>query len=219
MANPVPVHIPLCGTPNAPKFNGKTPSEHLRYQEDIELLGNAAIITIEQKIKAALRYAVLDEAEVWQTLPEATAVPADWDAFVTAVKQMYPGCEATDRYSRGDVQYLVQDYQRRNMHNQDELGEYTRAFRKISAVLLANGKLADTERNILYLDRFPRVLQQKIHECLLIVKQDVHPGDPYSMNDVVTLALLRSYIICHTRESNSQPHYDNSHYRSLHSLS
>ena len=26
-------------------------------------------------------------------------------------------------------------------------------------------------------------------------------------------------IICHTRGSNSQPHYDNSHYQSLHSLS
>ena len=36
---------------------------------------------------------------------------------------------------------------------------------------------------------------------------------------VVTLALLRPYIICHTRGLNSQPHYDNSHYQLLHSLS
>ena len=35
----------------------------------------------------------------------------------------------------------------------------------------------------------------------------------------VTLALLRPYIICLTRGSNSQPHYDNSHYQLLHSLS
>ena len=35
----------------------------------------------------------------------------------------------------------------------------------------------------------------------------------------VTLALLCPYIICHTRGSNSQPHYDNSHYQRLHSLS
>ena len=125
MANPVPVQMPLHRTPNAPKFDGKIPSELLCYLEDIKLLGNTAIITIEQKIKAACRYAILDEAEVWQMLPEATAVPADWDTFVAAVKKMYPGCEGTDRYSRGDVQYLVQDYQRRNMRNQDELGEYT----------------------------------------------------------------------------------------------
>ena len=145
MANSVPVQMPLCGTPNAPKFDGKMPSELPCYLEDIELLGNAAVITIEQKIKAALRYAILDEAKVWQMLLEATAVLADWDAFVAAVKKMYPGCKGTDRYSRGDVQYLLQDYQRRNMRNQDELREYTRVFQKISMVLLANGKLADTE--------------------------------------------------------------------------
>ena len=29
----------------------------------------------------------------------------------------------------------------------------------------------------------------------------------------VTLALLCPYIICHTRGSNSQPHYDNNHYQ------
>ena len=116
--------MPLRGTPNAPKFDGKTPSELPCYLEDIELLGNAAVITIEQKIKVALHFAVLDKVEVWQTLPEATAVPADWNTFVTMVKKMYPGCEGTDRYSCGDIQYLVQDYQRRNMRNQDELGEH-----------------------------------------------------------------------------------------------
>ena len=35
----------------------------------------------------------------------------------------------------------------------------------------------------------------------------------------VTLALLRPYNICHTWGSNSQPHYNIDHYRSLHSLS
>ena len=74
------------------------------------------------------------------------------------------------------------------MHNHNKLGEYTQVFWKISTVLLANGKLADTEWNILYLNGFPHVLQQKFCECLLIVKQDVHPDDPYPMNDVTDIA-------------------------------
>ena len=37
--------------------------------------------------------------------------------------------------------------------------------------------------------------------------------------DLVTFALHRPYIICHTRGSNSQPHYNNSHYQPLHPLS
>ena len=87
MANPVLVQMPLHRTPNVLKFNGKIPSELLCYLEDIELLGNVAIFTIEQKIKVTLRYAVLDEAKVWQMLQKATVVPANWDTFITAVNK------------------------------------------------------------------------------------------------------------------------------------
>ena len=41
---------------------------------------------------------------------------------------------------------------------------------------------------MLYLNGFPTVLQQKIYECLLIVKQDLHPDDPYPMSKVTTAA-------------------------------
>ena len=44
--------------------------------------------------------------------------------------------------------------------------------------------------------------------------QQSNPQDPR-----VTLTLLCPYIICHTRGLNSQPHYNNSHYQPLHSLS
>ena len=77
--------MPLYGTPNSPKFGGKIPSELPCYLEDIDLLGDAATLDEAQTIKATICYAVLNEAEVWQTLPEATANSADWDAFVTTV--------------------------------------------------------------------------------------------------------------------------------------
>jgi hypothetical protein len=41
---------------------------------------------------------------------------------------------------------------------------------------------------MLYLNGFPSVLQQKIWQCLLIVKQDMHPDDPYLMDNVTTVA-------------------------------
>ena len=86
----VPFQMPLRGTPNAPKFSGKMPSELPRYLEDIDLLGDAAVLDEAQKIKANICYAALDEAEVWQTLPEETANPADWADFVAATKKLYP---------------------------------------------------------------------------------------------------------------------------------
>ena len=73
------------------------------------------------------------------------------------------------------------------MQNRDKLGEYTRAFQKILVLLIANWKLAEMEHDILYLNRFPSVIQQKVWECLLITKQDVHPDDPYPMSDIITI--------------------------------
>ena len=77
MANAQPIPMPLRGTPNTPKFNGKTLSQLPRYLKDINLLGDQAGLDQEKKIKAALHYADLEEAELWEMLPEATNNPAD----------------------------------------------------------------------------------------------------------------------------------------------
>ena len=81
---------------------------------------------------------MLDEAEVWQTLPEATANPADRADFIAATKKLYPGCEGANWYCRSDIQYLVGDYCTKAMRSQDDLGEYTRKFTKFAAILIAN---------------------------------------------------------------------------------
>ena len=92
------VQMPLRGTQNAPKFDGKTPALLPCFLEDVDILGTAAGITQEAKIRAAIRYADLEEAEGWELLAEATAAPADWNDFVDAVKKLYPGCEGANRY-------------------------------------------------------------------------------------------------------------------------
>ena len=70
-----------------------------------------------QKIKATIHYAALDEAEVWQMLPEATANLADWADFIAATKKLYPGCKGANQYCRTDIQYLVGDYHMKVMHS------------------------------------------------------------------------------------------------------
>ena len=130
--------IPLHGTPNAPKFSEQMPSELPHYLEDIDLLGDTATLNEAQRIKAAIHYTVHDEAEVQQTLPEVTANLVDWDAFVTTIKKLYPGCEGVNQYCHADIQYLVGDYCIKAMHSQDNLGEYTRKFTKFTAILITN---------------------------------------------------------------------------------
>jgi len=159
------IKIPLCETSNAPKFDRKTSFELPWYLEDIEDLGNAAGLDPAHKIKEALHYAVLDEVELWQTLVEAVANLADWNAFVAVVNKLYSRCEDTNIYCHANIQHLVQDYRAKQMKSWDDLGVYTQAFQKISALLIANWKLAEVERDMLYLNGFPSAIQQKISNC------------------------------------------------------
>ena len=141
-----------------------------------------------QKIKAAIHYAALDEAEVWQTLPEATANLADWADFIAATKKLYPRCEGANQYCCADIQYLVSDNCMKAMHSQDNLGEYTRKFTMFTVILIANQKLSEIEHNIMFLAGFPMPLQDCVHHRLAIIKLDVHLDDPYLMDNVIAVA-------------------------------
>ena len=156
--------------------------------EDIDLLGDAAVLDKVQKIKAAICYAALDEAEVWQMLPEATANLADWADFIAATKKLYPGCEGANQYCHTDIQYLIGDNCTKAMHSQDGLGEYTRKFTKFAVILIVNQKLSEMERDIMFLAGFPMPLQDHVHHRLAIIKPDVHLDDPYPMDDVIAAA-------------------------------
>ncbi|KIJ11547.1 hypothetical protein PAXINDRAFT_15544 [Paxillus involutus ATCC 200175] len=82
--NPVPML--LHGSRDMSKFDGKSPVHLPQFFEDIEILGEAAGIDKATQIKATIRYADLNEVEVWQTLTAASG--EDWDAFVVAVKDL-----------------------------------------------------------------------------------------------------------------------------------
>ncbi|KIN98624.1 hypothetical protein M404DRAFT_31267, partial [Pisolithus tinctorius Marx 270] len=187
MANPQ-FQMLLHGTQNSPKFSGDSPAQLPCYLEDIDFLSTLAALDDCGKIKAAIRYADLEEAEVWQTLPETAPAADDWDAFVVAVKGLYPGCEGDDCYCCADLQYLVEEYQSKPMRNQDDLGEYQQKFAKISALLIKTKKLAETEQDSMFLNGFLRAIADHIRHRLSIVRTDLHPDDPYPLTEVVKAA-------------------------------
>ncbi|KIJ10742.1 hypothetical protein PAXINDRAFT_16289 [Paxillus involutus ATCC 200175] len=183
-----PFTMPLRGTKDAPKFQGKIIAELLRFLEDVGILADQAQLDHAGKIRAAIRYAALDEAELWETLESATAVPADWVNFVTAVKQLYPGCEGADRYYRSDLHNLVQEYHVKTMKNREELGEYHRKFQKVAAHLISTDKLSVNERDLLFLDGLPHALAVPVRARLQYKVLDVHPSDPYPMASTLEAA-------------------------------
>ena len=95
MANPAPQML-LCGTQNALKFDGKTLALLPHFLKDVNILSTAAGIMDLEKIRAAIRYADLEEAEGWELLDEVATNPPDWANFAWAVKKLYPRCEGAN---------------------------------------------------------------------------------------------------------------------------
>ncbi|KIJ09842.1 hypothetical protein PAXINDRAFT_17098 [Paxillus involutus ATCC 200175] len=152
-----------------------------RFLEDVGILADQAQLDHAGKIHTAICYATLDEAKLWETLELATAIPADWANFVTAVKQLYPGCEGADRYYHSDLHNLVQEYRVKPMKNREELGEYHGKFQKVVAHLISMDKLSVNERDLLFLDGLPHTLAVPVRTRLQYKVPDVHPSDPYPM--------------------------------------
>ena len=94
-------------------------------------------------------------------------------------------CKGANQYCCADIQYLVEDYCMKAIHSQDDLGEYIRKFTKFTAILIANQKLSEMEHNIMFLAGLPMLLQDHVHHRLAIIKLDLHPDDPYLMDDVI----------------------------------
>ncbi|KIN96849.1 hypothetical protein M404DRAFT_32907 [Pisolithus tinctorius Marx 270] len=115
----------------------------LCYLKDIDFLGTLTALDDHGMIRAAICYADLEEAKVWQTLPEAAPMADNWDAFV--------------------VTYLIEEYQSKPMQNQDDLGEYQWKFAKISALLIKTKKLAEMEQDSMFLNGFLRAIADCIH--------------------------------------------------------
>ncbi|KIN96363.1 hypothetical protein M404DRAFT_33339 [Pisolithus tinctorius Marx 270] len=184
MANPQ-FQMLLHSTQNSPKFSRDSPTQLPCYLKEINFLGTLAAVDDRGKIRAAIRYADLEEAKVWQMLPAATPTANDWDAFVVAVKGLYPGCEGDDHYCHMDLQYLVKEYQSKPTWNQDDLREYQWKFAKISALLIKTKKLAETEWDSMFLNGFPRAITDRIHHRLSIVCTDLHPDNPYPLAEVI----------------------------------
>ncbi|KIJ16199.1 hypothetical protein PAXINDRAFT_11235 [Paxillus involutus ATCC 200175] len=176
-----PFTMPSQGTKDASKFQGKIIAELPRFLEDVGILADQAQLDHVGKIHVAIRYAALDEAKLWETLESATAVPADWANFMTAVKQLYPGCKGADRYYRSDLHNLMQEYHVKPMKNREKLGEYHRKFQKVAAHLISTDKLSVNERDLLFLDGLPHALAVPVRARLQYKVPDVHPSDPYPM--------------------------------------
>jgi hypothetical protein len=185
--------MPLRGTNTVPKFDGM-PAHLIPFFEDVEQLVDCAALDHKQRIKCAIQYTPIDEAEVWVLKPEAKG--KDLDKFIAVIKAMYPGCEGDCRYTRADLENLCAEKVCIPMRSKEELGQYYHKFNKISKHLINMKKLVDLEQGRFFFEGIHSMTSASIKQRLEIKLADHHLNNPYSMSEVydATVFLLPSIV-------------------------
>lgn len=175
---PVPAarQMPARGHSTAPTFDGN-PLNLGRFFEEVEILAADARLDDAAKIKHSLRYASLNDYELWVRLPSASG--GDFPAFKKAVLELYPGTEDDHRYTMADLDRLTQTQAAYGIQSRAELGEYYREFIRITGFLLEKGRISARERNIAYENGFDPEMKSRIKARLQYMMPEHFHSDPY----------------------------------------
>jgi hypothetical protein len=150
-------HMPARSHSTAPRFDGNALNLRL-YFEEVNSLSTDAGLNEEGKIRHALHYTSREDNELWSTLPEAAAQPADYTKFRDAVVKLYPGADDERKYAESDLERLIDMQRQYGIESRAELGHYYREFRRISKFLIDKRRLSDIERNKMYMRGFDEKL-------------------------------------------------------------
>ncbi|KAF8189396.1 hypothetical protein BJ912DRAFT_925939 [Pholiota molesta] len=89
--------MPARNHSSAPKFDGQAASL-TRYLNEVHRLGETCALTEKQIIEWTLMYADPNDSELWEQQTEGRR--DTWDAFKTAVIELYPGADGDRKYSK-----------------------------------------------------------------------------------------------------------------------
>ncbi|KAL5526224.1 hypothetical protein ACEPAG_7563 [Sanghuangporus baumii] len=165
---------PLQGDKRALVFDGSDPKELFRFFDDVEAIAMDANWDASTTIRRGyLYYAKTDVAEIWETLPEASIVPADAVNFKTGVKKLYPSLADGKRYSRGELEQFIAEWAEKGIRTRDEFGTYHREFLRRASYLVRSNKLTENDSKFAFLRGI----------------SDHERGDPYDIDKVATAAM------------------------------
>ncbi|KAF7342425.1 hypothetical protein MVEN_01831600 [Mycena venus] len=138
-----------------------------------------------EKKEHATRFLTVEDQDVWETLDEFSNATRTYADFKAAILKLYPGTDADRKYSLSDLDALVGKSAREGIHSKADFSEFYRQFIVISKYLVSKGRLSDDERSRTFRRAIqPPSLWDKVHQRLQIKKPDVHPEDPYAIDDM-----------------------------------
>jgi hypothetical protein len=177
--------MPGRSSDKAPKFDGRDESLLIFIDEYKEHADQAKLLNTD-RIKGLICYVPNKDRNLWVGMPKVST--ANYDAFIAAVKEMYPGCTSDRRFTIADLQTVSCNQMSVQMTSIKAEGKYFHAFTEVAQLLEVKGRIGKVEMNRMFLEGFPTNIQQQMQQHLLIKFPDHHPNDPYPMKDVCAAA-------------------------------
>lgn len=172
--------MPLSSDRHAPTFDPAQPRTLSRYFQNLEeLFTRAAIAADADKKSYATRYVPIEVSDQWDTLSGYET--GTYDAWKAQVFALYPGADATVRYTRQGLLDYVQQWRTRGFKTLGDWAEFFRNYRTQAAWLVAHGKISDIDRNRWCEDAIGTQMST-ISTRLQVKHPDTHPGDGYGMD-------------------------------------
>jgi hypothetical protein len=136
--------LPARHSDKAPRFDRREPSSLRTYTEDYEHLAGKARLNVEDKIKRFGMYMDPQDSDYIATLQEYSAAN-DWEAFIKAVFESYPGSKESDRYSIDDLYSLCNVQAVLRIVTRADFANFDRDFQRIAHALISQNIAGTSE--------------------------------------------------------------------------
>ena len=144
---------------DAPSFSGRA-KDLLDFFTQFEDLADSCGLTTAEKCRAVLRYVDSDTRELWASFPEFEA--SDYDVFKARIIDEYPGADRGAQYTYHDLENVVLRHVDHDISTETEFVEYSHKFRPVATWLVKNKKISERERDKLFWQGLPRLVQREI---------------------------------------------------------
>ncbi len=171
--------------PYAPKFDG-TPTLLDIFFDDVEQLAKACNISGADKIAWTIRYAPIEDRELWEFYRKGYT----WQNFKAEIRTYYPGSDRARLYSLDNLKSLTESYASKPMETTDNFGKYYRAFCKIAYFLKSKDRISDRETSTYFIQGFHPHFRRKVLAQLRAESPTHHPDDPYKVSRTYSAALF-----------------------------
>ena len=182
------VILPARYSDKAPRFDRTIPGSLRRYIEDYEHIAAKAGMSVADKIKRFAMYMQPVESDYIATLTPYTEAN-NWENFIAAVYDSYPGSKEADRYSIEDLNSLCDKQAVRRIVTRTDFADFDRDFQRISHALKQQNIAGDSEIDRKYWAALDPSFRDRLKNRLEVRHPEHNSRIPWDRKDVRTIAL------------------------------